>query len=456
VLSLPSVASFVRTVVTAKILAVALGPSLVGVLSQLLNLSSFLLTIIPLGLTIGVAKVVAESRTQPDRMNRVVGTSALISVVSAAGLLVLMAPFSPQISVVLTGSTRYDLLVLLTLATLPLYNLAGVLSYVLQGLSDTWRFTWANVGTAGGTLAVLVPLALRYGLTGAVLGILAGSLVQLVLFVFAVMRAYRQQGWSIGGVRFGAMEARTLLGYGSILLIAGIGMWGSTLLVRTLAVRGLGEFQNGIYQVAFGLSFQYITVFMTWMGVHVFPRVATEHAPGELAGLLNSTLRANLLLMAPVLVLTVALRDPLIRIFFSDAFLSAAPLIPLQALGDYARIIGWSFGVGLFAQGRTRAYLVPILLQSAAWIALSGATLSALGIRAVALGYALSYLLWPMAMFPLVQRLLGVRIDGGNVLLVTVGLAALAGAVVLPLPLGVLLAAAVPAAVWLRRRVAGS
>ena len=61
-LSLTSVANFARAVIAAKIFAVTLGPGMVGILAQLLNFSALVSVIVPLGLTTGVARMVAEGR----------------------------------------------------------------------------------------------------------------------------------------------------------------------------------------------------------------------------------------------------------------------------------------------------------------------------------------------------------------------------------------------------------
>jgi O-antigen/teichoic acid export membrane protein len=148
ILSISTISNLVRAVITAKLLALTLGPSKVGILAQVLNFSAFLFQIIPLGLTTGVAKLVAEAPAQRSRVTAVVGTSAALAVASAATCLILLAPFSTQISQLLTGSPGYALPVLLILISLPLYNLASVLSYVLQGLADIRRLTIANVATA--------------------------------------------------------------------------------------------------------------------------------------------------------------------------------------------------------------------------------------------------------------------------------------------------------------------
>jgi O-antigen/teichoic acid export membrane protein len=450
-LSISSVSNLVRAIITAKLLALTLGPSMTGVLAQILNFSAFLFQIIPLGLTTGVAKMVAESPSDRSRVGAVVGTSSALALASATTCTVLLLPFSGQISVLLTGSGRYTLPVVLILASLPLYNLAGVLSYVIQGLSDIRGLTVANVATAVVATAVLIPAVIRFGLVGATAAVVAGSLIQTVFFGAAIARAYRARTWSLSAVHVSRATAASLLQYGGVLLVAGVGAWGSLLLVRTLGVRTLGEFQNGIYQVVNGVSSQYMAVFIAWMAAYVFPRVVAEADGKRLQTLLNSALRANLLIMVPGLVIVLALRELVVRLLYSSAFLAAAPVLPIQVLGDYARIIGWSFGIALFAHSKTRAYLLAMLSQNLLWIVISSTTLRTFSTAAIAMGYALSSLAWPALMYPMVRHWFGVRIDAESALLLVVGLLALVGAVVLPSLAGLVLAAAVPVTIYLVR-----
>jgi len=451
-LSISSISNLVRAIITAKLLALTLGPSMTGVLAQILNFSAFLFQIIPLGLTTGVAKMVAESPAERIRVSAVVGTSSALALASATTCTILLLPFSGQISGLLTGSERYTLPVVLILVSLPLYNLAGVLSYVIQGLSDIRGLTVANVATAVVATAVLIPSVIRFGLVGATAAVVAGSLIQTVFFGAAIARAYRTRTWPLSSIHVSRATAAALLQYGGVLLVAGVGAWGSLLLVRTLGVRTLGEFQNGIYQVVNGVSSQYMAVFIAWMAAYVFPRVVAEADGRRLQTLLNSALRANLLIMVPGLVIVLALRELVVRLLYSSAFLAAAPVLPIQVLGDYARIIGWSFGIALFAHGKTRAYLLAMLSQNLLWIVISSTTLRTFGTAAIAMGYALSSLAWPVLMYPMVRRWFGVRIDAESALLLVVGLVALIGAVILPSLAGLLLAAAVPVTIYLVRR----
>jgi hypothetical protein len=159
--------------------------------------------------------------------------------------------------------------------------------------------------------------------------------------------------------------------------------------------------------------------------------------------------------MGSGMVALVALRELVVRLLYSPAFLAAAPVLPIQVLGDYGRVIGWSFGICLFAHGRTRAYLLAMLTQDLLWMAISPTAMRTFGIAALAMGYSLSSLAWPALMYPMVRHWFGVRIDGEGILLAIIGLAAIVGAILLPALPGLALAGALPLAVYLLRRKSG-
>ena len=451
VISISSVAGFARAVITAKLFAVTLGPSAVGVLAQLFNFSALVAAILPLGLTTGVAKVIAENSSDERHVSRVVIAASTIALTAGVVAAVLLTPFAGTLSVALTGSSRYALAVLLLIWSSPLYNLSGVVGYFLQGLAAIVRLTRASVATTALAVLILVPLTIAYGLTGAIAAVLITSVIQTAVYGFELWRAYAARAWRFISGTFDRAIASELLRYGGILLVAQVLGWASLLVVRTLTLHSLGQTANGLYQVVNGLSTQYITVFLTWMAAYVFPRVVAEARTGKLDQLLNSGLRANLALMVPILVMSIALREPLIRIFYSGAFLPAAPLIPTQVIGDYLRIIGWSFAVCLFAVGRTRSHLALIAAQNVAWVVLAALMIPLRGLAAVPESYALSFVLYPLLGIGLVRLRVGAAPDRLGLLLSCLGLVCVLGSLA-PWYTGVLFAPLMPAAVYLINR----
>jgi len=192
-------------------------------------------------------------------------------------------------------------------------------------------------------------------------------------------------------------------------------------------------------------------MFMAWMGAYVFPRLVSESRAGKLDSLLNSGLRANLAIMVPILVTASALRIPLLHIFYSGSFVGAAPLIPIQVVGDYARIVGWSFAVSLFAVGQVRSHLLVIVTQSLAWVILAVALVPVWHLYAIPASYAISFLIYPLLGIGLTHHWMGARPSRTSLALVAVGLACILGSLA-PFYLGVLFIPVMPAAIYFLNR----
>lgn len=451
VLSLKSVTDFARAVVAAKLFAVTLGPTLVGVQAQLFNFSALVSAVLPLGLSTGVSKMIAEDAREESRVSSVVLTSSAIALAAGLAGALVFTPFVPQLTIALTGSSRYELPVLLLVWSFPLYNLGSVIYYQLQGLAAIKRLTRAGILTTVFAVAVLIPLTIAYGLTGTMISVLVTSVAQAALFSFELWREYARRGWRFAGAALSRPVARQLLSFGWILLISAVVTWASVLIVRTLTLHSLGQHANGLYQVVFGLSGQFGTVFMAWMGAYVFPRLVAEARSARLGSLLNSGLRANLAIMVPFFVIAIALRDPLIRIFYSPAFVAAAPLIPVQVFGDYLRVIGWSFAVCLFAVGRTGSHLAVVASQAVLWVVLAFVLVPIWGLNAVPIAYTVSFLTYPVLGFTMVKRWTGASPDRRGWMLMALAAVCVAGAAA-PFYTGILLAPVMPALVYVLNR----
>jgi O-antigen/teichoic acid export membrane protein len=451
VLSLSSVANLARAVITAKLFAVALGPSTVGVLAQFFNFSTLVASLLLLGLTSGVSKMVAEGGQDQRRVNSVIITSSAISFVSGLAGAILLTPVSGLLSTALTGSSRYELPLLLLIWSFPLFNISNVFSFHLQGLAAIGRLTRASVLTTAFAVVALIPMTLAYGLTGAMVSVVATSAAQTAFYGVELWRAYAARAWRFAGAKLSLPVAAQLLRFGGIIMASAVVSWASVLAVRTLTLHTLGPHANGLYQVVFGLSSQYVTVFMVWMGAYVFPRLVSERQSARLGSLLNSGLRANLAIMVPIMVVSIAWRDPLIRIFYSPAFAAAAPLIPLQVFGDYLRIVGWSFAVCLFAVGHSRSHLAVIASQAVVWVAVAALLVPLWGLNAVPLSYAVSFVTYPVLGIALVRHWTGAIPDQRGLLLIALGFICVIASAA-PFYLGTLVVPVMPVAVYLLNR----
>jgi len=450
-----SAANAVRGVLSAKILAVLLGPSPVGVLSQLITFSALLMTVVPLGLTTGVAKMVAASKHSEEASNRVIGSALAIGLGSGLLAAVVALFLAGPLSNLLLGTSKYAVLVALLAASLPLSNFSGVVNYILQGLAELRLLTAVNILAAAAALVTIAPLAYLYGLEGAVVAVVASSVFQAAISAGALVIAYSRLRWDVRRMRIGKSEGSQLLGYGGIMLVAGAVLVGGTVIVRTLLTRKAGTYANGLYQVPFVLSAQYISVFLLWMSAYVFPRIASERSPRRVAVGLNFALVANLLVLTPIFVGVVAARGIVINVLLSSAFLAAAPLVIVQVLGDLLRVVGWSYGYALFAQGHPRAHLLLVATQTITWIVLAAPLIPFFGAAGVVGAYAVSQLTTPLLAYGMGKRWFGLRITTEAVGLLAMAAFLIVAAALLPAWIAPLLIPVFPLVFFLARRRPG-
>jgi PST family polysaccharide transporter len=265
------------------------------------------------------------------------------------------------------------------------------------------------VGNTVITLLVAPFMIIRWGVAGAVASIPVLALLQLVLAIIILRRAPVMRALTGGLVDLLDVRAvqravvADLFKSGAVVLTGGSVQWLSLLVIRGRLLSDTGAESAGYYQSVIGVSTQYITLFLGWMAVYVFPRIAAldkSHVESEA----SLTLRANLLLLVPVLALVIGLADWLILLVYSPTFAPAADLLRFQALADIVRVVSWSLGALLFPLGRRRLHLGYHLVQNAVWVGCSLALLSSYGAGAAVFGYALSYLVSGVGAYVLLAR----------------------------------------------------
>jgi PST family polysaccharide transporter len=365
-----------------KLYAVWLGAVGVGILNQLNNYLSLLLTIGMLNTSKGLTKYVSQFRAE-GRIEklRIVMSSALALFTFLALLLTFGGLCFPELwAVAILGRSSFrgpifgahwswgDIngAFLIVFATLPVVFMVwkGLLNTIIVGYKDTKSHSLNNIIGSVLALALLVPLVYFWGLYGAAVGFLVVAVTSLVLTVYFTRRAVRPEKlFALGERVVDSRLLRPVLYFGLAGVIAGLAGAAANLFVRRLIIDHMGLAANGIFQAAWGLSQQVVPLPLLCMSAYFYPRLCEISEPKKLGQELARGLEFAIVIITPFVAIVVAFREELIRLLYSRAFLDAKNALVIMMVAEFIWIGWWAFSNAMMALARLRVITVLSVLS---------------------------------------------------------------------------------------------
>jgi O-antigen/teichoic acid export membrane protein len=393
------------TVVLTIFLVRYLGPEEYGVFALALGVGGLLTIPADLGISVSVARFIAEKRGDPDAMATLVADATRLKLFVTGGASLALAALAVPIA------NAYD--------TPALAWPLGIMAIATFGQSV--MIMWATIFEAFGRLSVylrvvlaesalettgsIVIVLLGTGATGAMVGRAAAYMFAAG---FGLILVARTLGRSIRPRRRGHGHARRILGYGSALVIVDgaftIFSYIDVLLIGAiLSVSAVGHFQ-----AAYVLG-----GFLLFIGQPIRSAVAPRLARGEQGPdreALERTLRYVVLAQGVILAPLIVWAEPLTRIAFGSDYADSADV--LRALAPFALLVAISPLLAGTANylGAARRRVPIALVTLAVNAAIDAALLSPLGIVAGAIGTDVAYAIYVGAHLRLCRDLVGLRL----------------------------------------------
>ncbi|MBN1505082.1 MAG: oligosaccharide flippase family protein [Candidatus Eisenbacteria bacterium] len=372
-----SLVGVVVAVLRNKLLAVFVGAAGVGLLAQVGNLVNILSSLASLGVGVGVAKYAAEfsSRQDRDALARL-KTSGLVPTYAASAVaLVAALVLRKQLAVLIFGSDELSWAVALAALAVPLLVQFSFHLAAIQGLKSMRRYALANAGAAAAGLIMLVPLVYFLRWKGAVIHIVAAAALGYLVIRLVSRSLYARAGF-YGSAGVDRSLVRELLAYGVGSLAVGALYWVNLLAVRSIIVRTLGPDANGIYQVALGISFQYLMLILNSVSAYAFPRLSELRERDSIVNEMRSAIRLSVLLVTACASVMLVARHWLVPLLFSSEFVQGERLLPAQFVADFLRAVAWMLGIWMLPQGRLRTWVGLDVVMNASLMAVFLALLS--------------------------------------------------------------------------------
>ena len=426
ILGLGSIAAVIAAILRAKILASWLGPEGTGLLAQLSTLTAVLVPLATLGIGSGLVTMIAEARARNDveRIRRVEAAGRTIAWTLGGGLALAAIVLSPWLAQAIFRDSRYAWIVMLGAVSVPFSAVASVRVSMIQGHSAIRENAILNTAIAFIGMATIVPLAYFFGVRGAVAQLVVITAVWAWLGG-ALLRPHTAPGPRPWGVDRDLL--RPLLRYGTAALLVGLSSTFTLLVLRSILVAKLGLAQNGIYQVCVGVSGMVMPLILSSITTSVWPEIAAKPRDEDAAEPMRSAVRLGFLLTTAILAGLLIGAPVWVPLFYSQKFVPALDLLPLQFLGDYFRCAAWMFGIWLVPREKLRPWVLFDLIYGAVMLASFVVLVPRMGLKSVVIAYVIAHISHAVLHYVLARRRVNFRLGPSNRRLLIGSFALLAG-----------------------------
>jgi len=395
--------------VQAKLTALLLGPSGMGVLAQLLGLLSLSSAILASGPGPYLVRLRALSRGR-ERDTYELDEVIALTLAGAALLALGMAALAPLVASVVLGDSRLWWAVVAVALALVIGSLTLVIRLLLQGDQHVSTLSTLDVSQAAMAMFAVPVLFAVAGTNGAlVAGLFTAVCVAALALVLYTRRIGEPLRWA---PRFPSPGTIRLVSMFSLAtLLATFAYQGSFLVVRSELIHVVGLHEAGLYHAAASISLQVVSSFLTVLSVYMYPRLSSLATNPELLLADNERFLVwALSLFTPLAVIVITTSPLLVEIVLSSSFTGSTRLLQAQLAVDALRLISWSVTMPFLPLGRPWPHAAANLIWSGSFALGSVLGLGRLGLYAPIAAAAAAHLAMFVYSYIVLHGQLGYRL----------------------------------------------
>ncbi len=350
--------NIIISLVRAKVLAVLLGTSGMGLNGLLLSGLDMVRKISGLGISESAVRDISEAhssnntqkiRTTYTAFRRLIWLTAIIGVMLTISL-------SPILSKIAFGDKSRTIAFIFLSVTFIFGALTGGIYTLLRGIRKIKLLAKANIIGSSAGLVIAIPIFYFFGIKGIVPAIIATSAV-----IFIVSLYFRKKV----EIQMTSISVKETFSQGKQMIALGI-----TLTAASLFTSGVGFILNayisrtgslddlGIYNAGHSIMAGYVGMVFTAMSTDYYPRLAgVINKPKEWNAVVNQQSETVLLILGPILAFILLSAPILIKILLSSEFLPVIDYLIWACLAILLKAISWSSGYILISKADNKLFL---------------------------------------------------------------------------------------------------
>lgn len=392
-------------IIKSKVIAVLLGPLGVGVQGLYQSALDLVRQATSFGIAQSAVRDVSEAHGSGDkeRVNRTV--TILRKIVWFTGLLGLLSVvvFSPLLSNASFGNNDYILSFIFLSVILLLDQVSAGQKVVLQGMRRLKDLAKATAIGITVSLVFSIPLYYFWGVKGIVPALILTSVVTLIVSWFYSRRVI------INKVPISAKEVfqggKSMMVMGIAMSLSGVMATGGAYLIRGLLRKWGGIDEVGLFQAGFVIINSYVGLVFSAIATDYYPRLASVNRDNvKCRDVVSQQGEISVFLLAPLLSVCILLMPTVIKILYTDQFLSADGFIKWACIGMMFRLASWLVSYMFVAKAESKLFIINELIANInyLWMSIIGYKLG--GITGMGIAFAVSYFVYLCQVYIIANR----------------------------------------------------
>lgn len=339
-----------------KFVAIILGPAGMGVAGLFNTTSLTIQQFASLGLNLSLVKEVGRSKDKERNLADVLAAGRPLMLISAMlGALVCLI-FPRILSFTTFGSYEYTEAFLLLSAAVFFSIAGGALMSVLQGLHAVKPLSKASIIGSITGLAVGVPLYWLLGTDGIVPAMVVLSLSTCTWYILSLRKVLETKPAKFNR-EIHLPILKRILSMGIILMSNDLFRNLVNYLIYVFVRSHGGMSEVGFFQSCNTMTSQYSAIVFTAMAMDYLPRLsATAGDNKKMCDVVNRQMVVVGLLITPIVCAVIFLAPWVIKVFQTERFLIAVPLLRLLAAAVTVRALMYPLGYIVFAKDNRQLF----------------------------------------------------------------------------------------------------
>ena len=376
-----------------KILAVYVGPAGYAAIGQFQNFIQMITTFAGSAVNTAVVKYTAEYYADEKKQRTVWQTAGSIVSIFSFIFTFLVLIFHQQLSLWIFKTGEYGSILIWFAVFLIFFNLNALLLAILNGKKEILKLVFANIAGSLFSLIVTGLLAVKLGLYGALVAL---CIYQSLNFIVTLYLSYRSE-WFSFSYFFGKIDsdvARKFLAFAAMALVSAICVPLSQMVIRSYLVHEYNATYAGYWEAMIRLSAAYLMLVTTTLSVYYLPRLSELSNIQEIKKevYLGYKFIFPLALIGGILVYF--LKDWIIPLLFSSAFLPMRELFLWQMIGDSLKIGSWILAYLMLGKAMTKLFISTEIIFVCVYIVLTYACTQIWGFKGVSIAHFVNYALY--------------------------------------------------------------